>query len=89
MVRQLGTISTKKIQNSREGERYSDINVESMYTLQEIIPVILIDQVEILTILGETHTQNSRANSKQSFKLKKPVRLIQANLKMMKQILMM
>ena len=65
------------------------MDVESMYTLKEIITLILIDQVEILKILGETHTQNSRANSKQSFKLKKPVRRIQANLKLMKQIVMM
>ena len=65
------------------------MDVESMYTSKEIITLILIDQVEILKILGETHTQHSRANSKQSFKLKKPVRGIQANLKLMKQIVMM
>ena len=89
MVRQLRTISTKKIQDSPEGERYSAMDVESMYTSKEIITIILIDQVEILNILGETHTQNSRANSKQSLKLKKPVCRIQANLKLMKQIVMM
>ena len=53
------------MQISQEGERYSAMDEESMATLQEIVPVSLIDQVEIMKTLGETHPQNSRVNSKQ------------------------
>ena len=53
------------MQDSQEGERYSAMDAEIMDTSQEIVPVSPIDQVEILKILGETHPQNSRANSKQ------------------------